>query len=95
VFLGDEAEAIPLGLEDPPFVVEGFVDEHPNDQHASRVAGPTQFRASTCTSRFFAGPVWKRARGSWAATSLIGRRDRRVTARRSAIVFGYARDLYP
>src|SRR6266436_8202086 len=26
-FLGDEAEAIPLSLEDPPFVVEGFVDE--------------------------------------------------------------------
>jgi hypothetical protein len=32
--LGDEAEAIPLSLEDPLFVVEGFVDElpgHPND----------------------------------------------------------------
>ena len=26
-FLGYEAEAIPFGLEDPPFIVEGFVDE--------------------------------------------------------------------
>jgi hypothetical protein len=95
VFLGDDTEAIPLGLEDPPFVVEGFVGEHPNNQHASRVPGPTQFRAPTCTPRFFCWPVRKQARGSWAATSLIGRRDRRVTARRSAIVFGYARDLYP
>jgi hypothetical protein len=25
--LGDKAESIPLGLEDPRFVVEGFVDE--------------------------------------------------------------------
>ena len=25
--LGDKAEAIPLGLEDPLFVVEGFIDE--------------------------------------------------------------------
>src|SRR5215469_10429184 len=25
--LGDKAEAIPLGLEDPPFIVEGRVDE--------------------------------------------------------------------
>src|SRR5262245_7837960 len=25
--LGYEAEAIPFGLEDPPFIVEGFVDE--------------------------------------------------------------------
>jgi hypothetical protein len=25
--LGHKAEAIPLGLEDPPFIVEGFLDE--------------------------------------------------------------------
>jgi hypothetical protein len=42
--LGYEAEAIPLDLEDPPFVVEGFVDECREHRsigriHASSFAG--------------------------------------------------------
>src|SRR5262245_41381697 len=50
--LGDEAEAIPLGLEDPPLIVEGGVDECREHRPISRIpAFLFQVESSTLHSR--------------------------------------------
>jgi hypothetical protein len=37
VFLGYEAKAVPFGLEDPPLIVEGFVDKCREHRSISRI----------------------------------------------------------
>jgi hypothetical protein len=46
--LGNEAEATPLGLKDPPFIVEGFVDESCEHRSVTGTHGPAMAPLRRC-----------------------------------------------